>query len=141
MPEGEWCARQDLNLHALRHYHLKESGWPVFIGFFIRGFVWLRFGCVFWLENGGEVVHKDCGCPTPPAHPARMTNVPRKRVVLETDLEIMAGGLSWRERAALAEKLERWARQLRVSSRILRPAPRPARQRLPFASPQRQRLN
>ena len=25
----EWCARQDLNLHALRHYHLKVARLPI----------------------------------------------------------------------------------------------------------------
>ncbi len=24
-----WCARQDLNLHALRHYHLKVARLPI----------------------------------------------------------------------------------------------------------------
>ena len=25
----KWCARQDLNLHALRHYHLKVARLPI----------------------------------------------------------------------------------------------------------------
>ena len=25
----DWCARQDLNLHALRHYHLKVARLPI----------------------------------------------------------------------------------------------------------------
>ena len=45
MLERVWCARQDLNLHALRHYHLKESFGPRFIGISARHSLRLRFGC------------------------------------------------------------------------------------------------
>lgn len=65
----------------------------------------------------------------------------RKRVVLEPELERMAGAFTWRERLFLAAKFERWARQLRVSARILNPPKSSRRARLPFVSAARRRLN
>jgi len=62
-------------------------------------------------------------------HDLTMNKQPRKRVLLEPELEVIAGRLSPFDRLALAAKLERWVRQLRVSSQALqaRPARRSAR--------------
>lgn len=45
---------------------------------------------------------------------------PKKRVTLETQLEIMAGNLMPHERIALAEQFCRWAHQLEFSALLLR---------------------
>src|SRR5689334_19508550 len=51
------CARQDLNLHAVRHYHLKDFKRMGFAGDFARLFSVARFGATsrvdfwFWLSD------------------------------------------------------------------------------------------
>lgn len=53
---------------------------------------------------------------------------------MEPELEFRYGVLGWTERLALARELERWARQLRVTARMLEPKPRggpPRLKRLP----------
>jgi len=71
----------------------------------------------------------------------------RKRVVLEPELEFMAGHLSPAERRRLAASFRaqalvwsRWARQLEVSARALSVSP-PQKSRLAFVSAIRVRLN
>jgi hypothetical protein len=65
-----------------------------------------------------------------------------KRIVLEPELEEIANSLNAAQRRALASKLERWAKELRVSAFILErdaaPRPRPALKRL---APRRLLLN
>jgi hypothetical protein len=46
-----------------------------------------------------------------------------KKVILEPELEAVAGELSVFDRLMLAEKLERWPRQLRVSAKVLSKQP------------------
>lgn len=53
-----------------------------------------------------------------------------KRVWMEPELEVVAGGLCPVERLLLARKFDRWARQLRVSAEVMRPLPERQRQRL-----------
>ena len=59
----------------------------------------------------------------------------RSTIVLEPDLEEIAGHLTAHERIMLAKKFYRWSKQLYVSGRILRrnsePQPKPALRRLP----------
>lgn len=55
----------------------------------------------------------------------------RKRVVLEPELEAIAGALSPFDRLWLAKKLRRWIRQLEVSARVLSAPPRRPGRRLP----------
>jgi len=59
----------------------------------------------------------------------------RKRIVLEPELEEIAKELNASRRRALAGKLERWAKELRVSAFILdrdaEPRPKPSLKRLP----------
>ena len=76
-----------------------------------------------------------------------MQTATRKRVVLEPELEIMAGHLSPAERRRLAASFRaqalvwaRWARQLEVSARALAVSP-PQKSRLAFVSETRVRLN
>ena len=71
----------------------------------------------------------------------------RKRVVLEPELEVMAGHLSPAERRKLAASFRaqalvwaRWARQLEVSAKALSVSP-PRKSRLAFVSETRVRLN
>lgn len=42
-----------------------------------------------------------------------------KRVILEPELEAIAGELGVFDRLLMAEKMERWVRQLRISARML----------------------
>jgi hypothetical protein len=49
-----------------------------------------------------------------------------KRIILEPDLEAIAGGLDPIARLELAAVYARWARQLKVSARALRPRPKTA---------------
>lgn len=59
----------------------------------------------------------------------------RSSIILEPDLEEVAGHLNAHERVMLAKKFFRWSKQLYVSVRILRrnagPKPRPTLKRLP----------
>lgn len=49
----------------------------------------------------------------------------KKRITLEPELEVIAGHLDPLDRLRLAAIYARWARQLRVSARALRPPPKP----------------
>lgn len=46
-----------------------------------------------------------------------------KQVILEPELEAIAGELGVFDRLMMAEKMERWVRQLRISARILAKPP------------------
>ena len=54
---------------------------------------------------------------------------PRKRVVMEPELEALAGHLGACDRLLMAEKLGRWRRQLRVTARMLLGPPTNAKPR------------
>ena len=76
-----------------------------------------------------------------------MTKENRKRVVLEPDLEVMAGHLCPAERRKLAAsfrlkaaQFSRWARELQVSAGALEPQPAP-RFRPGYLPASGQRLN
>lgn len=76
-----------------------------------------------------------------------MQTATRKRVVLEPELEVMAGHLSPAERRRLAASFRaqalvwaRWARQLEVSAKALSVSPS-RKSRLAFVSETRVRLN
>jgi len=60
-----------------------------------------------------------------------MKNPKRKQVVLEPELEAIAGELSPFDRLCLARKLARWVRQLEISSRVLQGRRGPRQQRGP----------
>jgi hypothetical protein len=66
----------------------------------------------------------------------------RKQVILEPALEAFAGELDWRQRLELGAQFARWARQLRVSGKLLQPRPSgPRRRRLPPWSASQVKLN
>ena len=58
----------------------------------------------------------------------------KMRIKMEPDLEMHAGNFTAAQRRELARKLERWAKQLRISAFIIdrdsAPRPRPALKRL-----------
>jgi len=64
----------------------------------------------------------------------------RKRVILEPELEALAGELGAFDRLMMARKLARWAQQLRVSARMLS-QPASKRQRLPRLTDKQAKLN
>ena len=64
----------------------------------------------------------------------------KKVIILEPELEAIAGELGVFDRLMMAVKLERWARQLRVSARVLA-KPRAKRRRPPYLTQKQARLN
>ncbi len=67
--------------------------------------------------------------------------VMRKRIILEPELEALAGHLDAFGRQVLAAKLRRWARELVVTARMLRVHSGPGRRRLAQVDPDTLRLN
>ena len=68
---AEWCARQDLNLHALRHYHLKVARLPIPPRAHVCQ---ARSGCPAGLVRSPENQDRNPGLPV---KPLRQTNPER----------------------------------------------------------------
>jgi hypothetical protein len=67
-----------------------------------------------------HIVHMDCQCPTSPAKLTYMkTDKKFCRVTLEPELEKMAALWPAAKRFEVAQKLNRWAKQLRISALIM----------------------
>jgi len=65
----------------------------------------------------------------------------RKRIILEPELEKLAGHLSAADRLLMAARLSRWVRQLQVSARAMLPRPARPGRRLPRLECQHVREN
>jgi len=83
----------------------------------------------------------DCGCPSWARTLAGMKRETRKRIILEPELEKLAGHLSAADRLLMAARLSRWVRQLQVSARAMLPRPARPGRRLPRLECQHVREN